>query len=833
MIPPLSLLSRIGSCVLVLFTAVTPARAVNDFQVNPPAIQLEGNFARVQLIVTGPDTRGAFSERSPDLTAKAKFRSARPDIVSVNDAGQVLGLANGETTLAVTVIGKEQSVPVRVTSIRERPVIGYGDQVVPILSRAGCNAGACHAAQYGQGGFKLSVFASEPLADHLAITRTSLGRRISPVDPARSLLLQKATATVIHGGGKRLDRPEDGKSLTYRSADFTVLAAWIGSGAPGPKGGTPTVTDLEVSPAYRIGGIGNTQQLRVLARYNDGKSRDVTALAKFDSTDDGVVRVSPDGMAQTVGRGLGAAMVRFEGHAILARFVVPYSDSVNLAGWVDQNFVDRLARARFQELGISPSPLCDDATFVRRAYLDAIGTLPSLEQATAFIASTEPGKREKLADRLLGLTGDPAQDVHGNEYAAFWALKWADLVKSTSDTLGEQGMWSMHNWLKHTFRRNVPIDRMARDLITARGNPYDSGPANYFVSFRGADAVAEASAQVFLGVRVMCAKCHHHPFERISRSDFQGLASFFAQVSSKPSAGYGKLGGPSVIMVRTDETPIKFPKTVLGMPVPPRFTVGKLDRREMFADWLTAPENPALARNVVNRYVAYLLGRGLVEPIDDMRATNPASNPELLDCLAEHFVKSGYDVRRLMRTIMTSRLYQLSSQPTPSNAGDRRFYSHYLVKRIAAEPLLDAIDAVTGTPTRFKQLPLGTRAIDLPDARYDNYLLTVFGKPLREGVCECERPTDPNLAQALHTLNSETIMAKIANPQGRVAKLLAAKKNDEEITIELYLATLGRRPTTAELSTLGKMRGDASDRKAYYEDLVWSLLNSKQFLFVH
>jgi len=273
-------------------------------------------------------------------------------------------------------------------------------------------------------------------------------------------------------------------------------------------------------------------------------------------------------------------MIRFEGHAILSRFIVPYSDTVDLTGWVDHNFIDRLARARFQEIGISPSPLCDDATFIRRAYLDAIGTLPTIEQTTAFLASADPDKRTKLVDSLLGLTGNSAQDVHVNEFAAFWALKWSDLVKNTSETLGEQGMWAMHNWLTDAFRRNVRIDRLARDLITARGNPYDNGPANYFVAFRGADAVAEATAQVFLGVRVMCAKCHHHPFERISRADFQGLASFFRQVASKPSAGYGKLGGPSVILIRSDETPINFPKTVLGMPVPARLTKGKPDRRQ-------------------------------------------------------------------------------------------------------------------------------------------------------------------------------------------------------------------------------------------------------------
>jgi Protein of unknown function (DUF1553) len=333
-------------------------------------------------------------------------------------------------------------------------------------------------------------------------------------------------------------------------------------------------------------------------------------------------------------------------------------------------------------------------------------------------------------------------------------------------------------------------------------------------------------------VRVLCARCHHHPFEHISRADFVGFADFFRQVASKPSAAYGKLGGPSVILVRGADTLQQYPKTILGMPIPERLKGGKLDRRELLADFLTAPENKGLARNIVNRYMAYLLGRGLVEPIDDLRETNPPSNPALLDALSEDFIRSGYNVRHLMRTIMTSRLYQLSSQPTTANAGDNRFYSHYLVKRLAAEPLLDAIDAVTGTPTKFVKLPTGTRAIELPDARYDNYLLGVFGKPRREGVCECERVTDPNLAQALHTLNSETIMAKIANPQGRVAKLLAAKKPDVEIVSELYLSTVGRKPTQLELDSLRKLRGPAADARAFYEDLVWSLINSKHFLFV-
>lgn len=363
---------------------------------------------------------------------------------------------------------------------------------------------------------------------------------ISPTVPAQSLLLLKATSSLPHGGGRR---------LAAGSVDYQILRQWLAGGAP-LGGPAPALTDLEVWPARRVGPIGMTQQLRVVARYSNGGSRDVTAWAKFDSTDDGVVRVSPGGQIEAVGRGQAAAMVRLDGHARISQVVVPSGAVADVTGWTDQHLVDRLARAKFQEIGISPSPVCDDATFLRRAYLDAIGTLPTPEQVDAFLASSDAGKRTKVIDSLLGLTGDPALDVHVNQYAAFWALKWSDLLKSNSGVIGEQGMWSLYNWLKASFRDNKPFDRFVRELITARGNPYDNGPANYFVAFQGADGQAETTAQVFLGVRVLCAKCHHHPFERISRADFQGLADFFRQVASKPSAGYGKLGGPSVIMVR-------------------------------------------------------------------------------------------------------------------------------------------------------------------------------------------------------------------------------------------------------------------------------------------
>lgn len=819
------LLFRLSAVALLGALLPTPAAAAGDFVVTPPAVALTGNYDRAQLLVTGCGPDGKTDERSADLTHQAAYRSSNPQVVSVSGAGQMLAEGNGTATVAVSVAGVEHSVAVTVSGISDAPKVSFSEQVMPILAKAGCNAGACHASQYGKGGFKLSVFGFAPAADHSAITRDRFARRVNFVDPASSLLLLKATSTTPHGGGQR---------LAAGSVDQRILQSWLAGGGPGPAGNTPKVTALRIEPARRVGPEGFEQQLRVVAMYDNGTSRDVTPWAKYDSTEEGVVQVTRSGRCRTVGTGQGGVMVRYEGLAEIASVVVPGKAVADLAGWVEQNFIDRLAAAKFREVGLTPSPQCDDATFLRRAFLDVTGTLPTVEQARAFLDSAAPDKRTKLIDRLLGLTGDPAQDIHNDDYAAYWSLRWADLFRSSSGVLGEQGMWALHNWLKGSFRANKPFDRLVRELITARGTTTNSGPANFFVAYASPTDQAEAVAQLFLGVRLQCAQCHHHPFETLSQADYYGFAAFFVRVGRKGSADYGKLGGPSVVLVRA-EGEARHPRT--GQILPPTPLKGKPvaetpDRRTALADWLTSRDNRQFARNIVNRYFAHLLGRGLVEPIDDLRATNPPSNADLLDALADDFVKNQFDVKRLLRTILSSRLYQLDSQPTPANAADGRFYSHYLVKRLSAEPLLDAIDGVTGVPTKFAKVPLLTKAIELPDAQYENHFLKTFGKPKRAGVCECERVADPNLAQALHTLNSDVITAKIADPKGRVAGLLAAKKPAAEVVTELYLATLCRRPTAAELKLCEQLLAEAGDAATFYQDLLWSLINSKHFLCV-
>lgn len=816
-------------CLLFAAAVATcfPAWAAAPLQVTPMRARLQGRFSRAQLLVRNVDPRDPAGRRSADLTGAATYETSDPLTVAVNEHGQLLAIGNGTARVSVKAGDLQLVVPVTVSGIDSQPP-DFNLAVQPLLSRYGCNAGACHAGQFGKGGLIISVMGYDPQMDHAALVRDRTGRRVNFLEPEQSLLLKKPTMQAAHGGGQR---------FRQSSPDYHLIAEWIRGGAPGPRAEAPLVTALEVTPARRLAEVGETQQLRAVASYSDGTTRDVTCWARFDSLDDAVLTITPAGRVTIVGRGQAAAMVRFQGQAAISLFSVPYGPEPQLAGWENRNFIDEHASQKFRELGIEPSPLCDDATFLRRAWLDAIGTLPPPEEVTTFLQESDPGKRDRLVDRLLGLTGDPLLDTHNDAYAAWWTLKWSDLLRNTSDgqSTDEQRMWAMHNWLKEGLRTNRPFDEMVRELITAKGSIFSSGPASYYRIFNNSSDLAEATAQLFLGVRLQCAKCHHHPFEKYGQEDYYSFAAFFARVGNKGSEEFGLFGGEQVVMVRSGGE-VAHPKTgavLKPKPLEGAPTEHPIDRRIPLAAWLTATENPFFARSIANRYVDYLLGRGLVEPVDDLRATNPATNPELLDALAAHFVASKFDLRQLVRAIMTSRLYQLDSQPTPGNAADEKFYSHYKVKRLPAEALLDAIDAVTGVQTKFKSLPLGTRAIELPDAEYPDYFLNVFGKPRRVSVCECERAPDENLVQALHTLNGDTIASKTADAKGRIALLIAAGKTDDEIVNELYLRALSRPATADELAATREFISQSTNRQEILEDTLWALLNSKEFLFVH
>ena len=823
-IVPLARMQLIALLATIMLTFQT-AMARESYQVIPAEVALHGNFERAQLLVQQVNKAGISDQNSNDLTHTATYTSSDPAIVTVDSRGQLLAVANGQAVIRVKIKRWKSDVTVIVDGVVEEPDIQFLEQITPVLSKHGCNMGACHASQHGKGGFILSIFGFDPGKDRRNIAQDRLQRRVNFIEPENSLLLLKPTLTVAHGGGLRLKKD---------SVDYKLLLAWLKGGALEQNGETRKVTSLKVTPSSRVGQLGMKQQLRVEAGFDDGSVRDVTALARYDSMDEGMLSVDDAGLVEVLGAGQGPVMVRFENQAAIVNVLIPYSGSADLAGWSNNNFVDELAARKFRDLGIEPSGICEDATFIRRAFLDSIGGQPTPDEVRAFLESEDPDKRTNLVDQLLGLTGDPQKDIYNDRYAAFWTLKWSDLIRNNSNDLGEQGMWAMHNWIRESFRVNKPFSDFVTELVTAKGSIYMNGPANYFRVNSNATELTEATTQLFMGIRLECAKCHHHPFEKYSQATYYGIAAFFSRVGTKSSEEFGLFGRESVVVVKNSGD-VNHPRT--GKKMEPTSLDGdlldhELDRRIPFAEWLTSPQNTWFASSIANRYVSYLLGRGLVEPVDDMRSTNPASNPELLSALSQHFADSGFDLKQLLRVIMISRLYQLDSQPTAENVGASRFYPYYRAKRLGAESLLDAVDFATGRPTKFKNLPLGTRAIELPDAEYPNYFLITFGKPRRVSVCECERSPDENLAQALHTLNGDTLTEKISNAEGRIAALLKQELAAEKMIEELYLATVCRLPTSAEQAICLEIVEESDSPKEGFEDLMWALMNSKDFLYV-
>lgn len=782
--------------------------------VYPTKIRLSGPRDEQRLGVLGEDAGGGTRE----LTGAAKYASANPKIASVDAEGIVRPVRDGATVITITAGGQSRDVPVQVTQAAADVPVAFAREVVPILTRAGCNQGACHGSQHGRGGFKLSLLGFDAAFDHAQIVQSAEGRRVVVADPERSIFLQKPSLQMEHAGGER---------FRVGSRAYETLRRWLEDGAPAPAAKAPEVVALEVWPPRRRMTLGATQQLLVRATWADGKVEDVTTTAQFDALNDGVASVTPTGLVTAKGLGEAHVMIRFCGQATVAQVTLPYARIDKAPALARHNFIDDKLAAKWQDLGLTPSPLCSDEEFVRRVYLDVIGTLPTPQEVRAFHADKAPDRRAKLIDRLLDRP----------EFVDFWALKWGDLLRINRDLLKERGMWSFHNWVRACLRERKPVDEMVRDVITAEGSTYTEGPANFFMVSRNPADWAETTAQLFLGVRIGCAKCHHHPFEKWSQDDYAGMAAFFVRLGTKSSREFGLFGGEQVVYLRPkgEQTHPRRGGVVKPHPLDGPVLDDPLDRRVKLAEWITAPGNPFFARNIVNRFWGYCMGRGLVEPLDDMRATNPATNPELLDALAEDFVKHKYDLRHLLRTIMQSRAYQLSSRKTPGNAADAANVHHarYTVRRLSAEQLADALDFATGTREKYAGLPLGTRAIQLPDSRVKSYLLDVFGRPARQITCECERTTQPNIAQALHLLNGDALNKKIADPKGRVEALLKAKRPLAESIEELYLVTLARPPRPDEVARARRWVAEAPTPREGLQDLLWGLLNSREFLFNH
>lgn len=715
----------------------------------------------------------------------------------------------------------------------------FRNDVQVVLTKAGCNMGACHGAQAGKKGFKLALRGYDHEFDYNVLTRQARGRRIDLADPARSLILLKATGAIPHGGGTRFDTD---------SLEYKIVSEWIAEGAQPPRANDPVITSLEVLPrqvSLRVsmptegGRDGDaSRQLVVQATYSDGRKRDVTRWAKFTSTEVGVATVDDAGKVEVTGVGEAAVTVWFASKVAVATVSVPYENNVPAAMFANSsraNFIDELVLDKLQRLRIPPSGSATDGEFLRRAYLDTLGLLPTAEEAQAFLADQSSDKRLKLIDALLARP----------EYVDYWSYKWSDLLLVSTKKLKGPAVWAFYNWIRQSVESNKPWDRFAREVVTARGSTVDNGAANYFVLHKDAKLVSEATTVTFLGTSINCAQCHDHPLERWTLDDYYGMANLFSRVRMKDGGIDGE-----VIVFPVSEGNIPHP-TRVGIPAPRPLDGIALevndpaDRREHLANWLTAPENPYFARALVNRVWANYMTRGLVENVDDLRATNPSSNEPLLAALAADFVKHGYDVKRLIRTIMSSAAYARSAAPVTGNENDDRFYSHYLLKRMPAEVLLDALAQTTGVPTDFPDYPKGMRAMQLPDSNIVSYFLSAFGRPVREFTCECERTEEPNVTQTLHLANGKTLNDKLKAAGGTLDKWLDEKLPPAEMIDRLYLGTLTRLPMDSERKALIAALDEAADaaaadepaqraaRRTALEDLLWAVLTSKEFLFVH
>jgi hypothetical protein len=791
--------------------------------IEPGETTLVGRRAGAQLLATGRFEDGSVRDLSREAGWSAVGDDGGPAPVAVEPGGYVRSSAAGAGAVVARVGSIEARARVRVRDLERTPPVGFERDVVPALSKAGCNQGACHGTPSGKNGFRLSLRGYDPALDFLTLAREAGARRVNRVEPDASLILLKGSGAVAHQGGQR---------FTPASLPYRLVRDWVAEGLRPEPAGAPSLVRVEVLPAARVlDAPARAQQLAVRAVYSDGTARDVTRLARYASSDEAVASGDSFGLVRKAGRrGEVTVLVHLGAQVATSRLV--FLEPVPGFAWPDppeNNFIDRHVFAKLKLLRIPPSGLADDATFVRRVYLDAIGVLPTSGEVRAFLADARPDKRARLIDALL----------ERPEYVDFWAMKWADRLGCNQRFVGLKGAYSYHRWVRDQVASNVPFDRFARSIVTAKGSNYTNPPASFYRRLRSPEEAAEAVSQIFLGVRMQCARCHNHVAERWTQDDYYGLAAFFSQVRFKngPQA-YAQYNKEETVYLRYDAE-VSHPRSGAVMsPKPPLGPVARVapgaDRREALADWLTSPSNPFFARAAVNRVWYHLTGRGIVDPVDDLRESNPPASAELLQALADDFVAHGYDVKHTIRTVLNSRTYQLDSQPLPLNAEDARYFSHAAVRLLAAEPLLDAVCRLTGVPERLFHLPPGTRAAQVPDGEFTHPFLRTFGQPPRSEACECERGSDSTLEQALQIVGGRTVGDKVRDPGNRLGPLLAAEADDARVVDELFLAALARAPAPGERAlALAPFRRPGADRRRAAEDLLWSLINHPEFLFQH
>lgn len=810
---------------------------VMALKVQPESVLLRGRDSRQQMLATvSLESSASSAGVERDATRIAKYESADDSIVTVTAEGVLRPVGSGLTSVSISVGTHTVRIPVEVESGEDYLPIDFRRDIVPILTKAGCNGGGCHGKSGGRGGFQLSLFGFDQAADYHDIVQASRGRRLFHAAPDHSLLLMKPAGLTPHGGGSVLPSAEE---------EYQRVRRWIASGAGWGDPETPQLERIEVTPAERVLGHHCEQQIVVTGIYSDGSRRDVTRTTEFRSNETAVAEIDESGLLTTLNRtGESAIVAVHHGFVGVSRITVPLSKVVEESGeqlgesrpsaaeriaeFPRQNFIDDLVAEKWQQLNVPPSDLAEDHLFLRRATLQITGALPTSEEIAAFIAETSPHKRTELIDRLLESSG----------YADHFAQKWSDILRNKRRGQANRlpGTVGFHRWLRNAIAVNMPYDQFVEEILTASGTPATNPKVQWYHEVRDLDQYVDDTAQVFLGVRIGCARCHHHPFEKFSQEDWYGLAAFFARMDRKGGTGVAERRANETIYIKpTGQVRHPLTKTVVsprGLGGEPLEIDAYDDPRRALADWMRDAENPYFARAFVNRMWAHFFARGLVEPHDDLRITNPATNEPLLTSLSEEFVRSGFDMKHLIRLITTSSTYQLSSDANPDNIEDTQANSRFYPQRLKAEPLLDAIDHATGNRTSFSGLPAGTVAVQLPDEGFSNPFLTLFGRPPRESACECEREARPNLSQSLFLMNDNFVQGKVNHKSGLAVTLARDERPHSERIEELFLAVLCRPADTDELARAVEYLETESSAETGYRNLLWALLNTKEFLFV-
>ncbi|MEK6235919.1 MAG: DUF1553 domain-containing protein, partial [Planctomycetales bacterium] len=768
-------------------------------------------------------------------TQPVAWSSSNDQVVVVED-GIARGVGNGSAVLTVRSGDQSASVRVTVRGMKTASRWEFSRHAQPILARQGCNSGACHGALAGKGGFRLSLRGYDSSFDHWSITRHARGRRVELADPGRSLILAKPTAAIRHKGGARLEP---------HSLDYRILSEWIADGAPPPTDDDAQLETLSVYPRRTAVRPGQRQQIIVRAMYSDGRQADVTRWAKFSSTDETVVGVDESGVATILGHGEGSIAVWFASRIVLARVTSPFPYQVKQDVYDKaprRNFIDERSLKKLASLNLAPSPRCTDAEFLRRASLDAVGTLPTAEQAQAFLADKAPDKRDRLIESLLAR----------KEFVDYWTFRWSDLLLVNGRRLRPDAVKAYHQWIRDKVEKNAPWDRLAREIITAKGSSVKNGATNFYALHQTPEDMSENVSQAFLGLSIGCARCHNHPLEKWTNDQYYSMANLFARVRVKGWGGDARNGDGKRTLYVADAGDVIQPRT--GKPQPPAPLDSKplaiddpSDRRELLADWVTSPDNPYFTRAIANRAWANFFGLGLVNQVDDLRASNPASDEELLNDLARYVVDHKFDLKQLIRLIMQSETYQRSSVALPENKADKKFFSRYYPRRLMAEVLLDAVAQVSDVPSQFnkiafdgadirdtKEYPQGTRAIQLYDSAVLSPFLKTFGRNERNIVCECERSNTPSMVQVLHLSNGSTINDRLG-AKGSCVDKAVADWNPQRILDRAYLTALSRLPTVRERKELTSILNAAAEkeRREVVEDLYWGIMSSREFLFNH